>query len=771
MCSCVKAPEMIDVREIGCAMPDLEVTADAGECSFDILSSGECEVSFDEQVSWISITDGDRFEGDGTVRLKYSYNRGETRKATLTVRCGGYSLPLSVTQNGILSSDIKFIGASMLIPSQNGMYAAQIVTLLDISGAELNVDYEEEGGWIDEGSLRLSGTQLKFAAAENPSSARRCAVLTISVPSSVGDILSASIRVVQQSYGEGEPVLVSVGQVRKTAGDILQPGLVLVGRALNDDMEGNGAENQNYSAVSQDLTASSRTVYLQSLEEEDGRYYGIRLEFDKVQDNIINRYDKVMICLDGKQIVREEVEGEPVRYALTGLKITDVLATETGGRAELPRIEKKMSQLTDEDIYTFVTVTDCAIPVRKGPFVPIHLQYRTSVNKYPMVLLDADGSCMYMVTNTTATWSRDGKGMPHGSGNVSGVIVHEKCDNFEWNSALAAQKEQAVIADYVTDTGYIGPYQIRPVYREDIDLAKDMSEASVHGLLCEWRYYNADHPDAYIQNVEDGVIYATWPEVMNPLDGVDNLATFTYSAYGKHENTTITAMTDWTHLGPVKNNKITDLPGSCGVKDADGIDIHWSPYSSLSTSGVIQSANGSAFRASYWYDIANSHSKPRLNEYYWQMDFSTSGLSSANAPLSIQLGSVNGTGSYYGAPRYWVLKWSVDGKLWETLGLSSYNSEEFVDLTGKMGEHDGKDYTYSVPDFPVQTDRKIYNCPAYKYMSFTIPASADIWGKEHVYVRLHAAMDISGYDGSYDGDDICNNRANNINYAAVRYRK
>ena len=50
MCSCVKAPEMIDVREIGCAMPDLEVTADAGECSFDILSSGECEVSFDEQV-------------------------------------------------------------------------------------------------------------------------------------------------------------------------------------------------------------------------------------------------------------------------------------------------------------------------------------------------------------------------------------------------------------------------------------------------------------------------------------------------------------------------------------------------------------------------------------------------------------------------------------------------------------------------------------------------------------------------------------------------
>lgn len=761
--SCVKAPELIDIVDLGCEVPDVVAQADAGECSFHILSSGECTVSFDEDVSWVSIIKGEAFNGDGEVVLEYSYNKGDTRKVSLTVRCGGWSLPLTLTQHGVLTSDLKFDAGSMMVPSANGAHSARLVSLADLSESDIDIFYEGEDGWIDDRTIRIDGADLIFAVSENTSSDRRYATVKVSLPSGQ----SASVRIVQQGAQEASPVLISVGDARKLDGRVMGPEHLLVGRAVNDDVEGNGGQNLNYSAVAQDLTLSSRTVYLQSLDEEDGRRYGIRVELEDVKDNIIHRYDKVHICLDGKQIEKEYAEGEPVRYVLKGVRAKDVVMTESGARSDLPLIEKKFAELTDEDIHTFVTLTDCAIPVRKGPFVPIHLVHRRGMNKYPMTLLDDQGSCMYMLTNTTAAWARDGKGMPQGSGNVSGVIVHEKCDNFEWDTEKAEKKAQTMLADYVSDIGYIGPYQIRPVSRDDIALASGM-EISVHKLICEWRYYNETRPKACLPNVKDGVIYATWPQVEDPLAEGASLARLTYSGYGKYDYMQLYPMTDWTHLGPVVNNKIVDLPGSFGVEDATGKDIHWSPYSSLSTSAVIQSANGSAFKANYWYSATNSHTTPRLEEYHWQMDFSTAELSSANAPLSVQIGAVNGDGSIMGAPRYWVLKWSSDGKTWNTLLPGAYDGEPFVDLTGKMGTFSGKSYTYSVPEFPLQADRKIYNCPGYKYMSFTLPSDADVWGKEHVYVRLHAAMDVGGYDGSYDSDDIYNNRPSSMNYAAVR---
>ena len=33
------------------------------------------------------------------------------------------------------------------------------------------------------------------------------------------------------------------------------------------------------------------------------------------------------------------------------------------------------SQLTDDDIYTYVTLTDCELPIRKGPLTPINEGY------------------------------------------------------------------------------------------------------------------------------------------------------------------------------------------------------------------------------------------------------------------------------------------------------------------------------------------------------------------------------------------------------------
>ena len=59
--------------------------------------------------------------------------------------------------------------------------------------------------------------------------------------------------------------------------------------------------------------------------------------------------------------------------------------------------------------------------------------------------------------------------------------------------------------------------------------------------------------------------------------------------------------------------------------------------------------------------------------------------------------------------------------------------------------------------------------------SVNLPGSANVWGKDVVYIRLYPAKDLSGYNGSapvsYDEAQICNNRRSCLNYVGIRCQK
>lgn len=97
--------------------------------------------------------------------------------------------------------------------------------------------------------------------------------------------------------------------------------------------------------------------------------------------------------------------------------------------------------------------------------------------------MDRSGSTAHLLTNTTASWARDGQGLPQGSGSISGIIVSETCDNFNWDSALAASDPR--LEDYVTGTGNIGRWQIRPQTKAEMIF----DEASFCTVLAEWTSY------------------------------------------------------------------------------------------------------------------------------------------------------------------------------------------------------------------------------------------------------------------------------------------
>ena len=93
--------------------------------------------------------------------------------------------------------------------------------------------------------------------------------------------------------------------------------------------------------------------------------------------------------------------------------------------------------MNDNDLYTYVTLKDVELPVRKGAISPVNEGYSIGtganrLSKYPLMVRDRNADHLYMYTNTVCLYRNDGTRLPYGSGKISGVIVHERFSRFEW---------------------------------------------------------------------------------------------------------------------------------------------------------------------------------------------------------------------------------------------------------------------------------------------------------------------------------------------------
>ena len=130
----------------------------------------------------------------------------------------------------------------------------------------------------------------------------------------------------------------------------------------------------------------------------------------------------------------------------------------TGNDASvLPVKQKYISELTDEDIYTFVTLRDCEFAVRKGSLTPVHEGYTLAdaqgrLNMYPRLIRDNKGSLIHLLTNTTCPYRRNGTRLPYGSGELAGVIVHERFPQYEYvdKGGRSGQRHHRLLPDPAT---------------------------------------------------------------------------------------------------------------------------------------------------------------------------------------------------------------------------------------------------------------------------------------------------------------------------------
>ena len=740
MISCTDKLAELEIVEFGARIYDspeygMPLSYKAGTFDIEVVSDGEYEAVITEGSEWMHFRNGGTSYAGGaadqSITICFDANRTILRSGKIVLSRLHRKVEIEVSQSGILSEDFSVEHQNLSIGAEGGFLSSKVLTLANPEEIQIDTLYVEkgQGTWLTQ--IRMENNYLKLNVQENLSDVVRHAVITVSKK---GTSMSGKIQVSQAGINTGY-VNKSMTELVELAGNTplrIDRHIKLIDAiVINDNLEGNGAENRNITATIQDLTLADRTLYV----SDGAGSVGLKLEFAKGAELLVRRFDHIEVDLYGAVLSYKE---DPGRYIVTDIPGTAILKSEAGTESDVSVKQRTIGTIQPSDVYTLVELVDCEIPIRKGPYVPINLKHYCVMNKYPMVIRDKKGDDMHMMVNTTCAWHRN-EAMPQGSGTITGIIVHEHCDNFEWDQAKAEELMAGGLGlGYVNDIGDIGPYQIRPVRKSDIRLDSEF-ENGFSELICEFRYCygNGDKIESnYFDKVlydysETGVPVATLREIVPPGEDEN----------GKALKATMDTKRDWTMIGPYEDGTLTSVEKGNGVVH-NGVSAYWfvstTKEKNSLNEGRVDKDYGSAWSCKNWAYEGGA----------WQVEFNTEGYSPANAPMSVQFGIINGYGERIGGPVNWIMEYYDDG-------------------TGAWREVE----KFTVPDFSPNGNKQVWNCPGHKYMSFTLPADVDLWGKTSAKVRLRPYDRTAGMLGSYVGGEIEKLVENSLNYFAVRCNK
>lgn len=779
--------ETADIKlvELGTPLEDnvCIVEAEGGEYELEIYSNGSYHIERLDQSSWLTLS-AMKGNGDGTLTLTSTGN-DEFKRMTSFALCSDVDErrdTVYVKQKGKIEANLSMGNTSMVVPGAGGESKASLSTNIPFEYFKVNVDYNdpENVGWLDPEKVSMAGDgqdrTLSIWTDPNPDDVSvRTASLNLSFVDGWGDKVALELIVMQKNSNEGLGVLKSFAEIRSTypnGGEVTED-YILEGIVVSNTEGGNAGENEQISASAIDYTVSQRTVYVQSL---DGKY-GFSLLTETEEDNIFKQFNKVRVLLKGTEIYLFD---NPAKYyQIKGVKKSMVASNVKAAESEIVVKQKHFNELTDDDIFTYVTLKDVEFPVRKGSICPINEGYSIAgksdrIAKFPLLVRDINGDSFYMYTNTVCTYRNDGTRVPQGSGNISGVIVHERFSRFEWKNGMD-------LLDMETDPelGNIGRYQIRHQTKSDIydQMQMDFKD-SFSELLVEYRYWNPD--------IENGVQRPTYGDngwfthtYQKKYTGTE-AKEYTEEVYKQH----MSAEVCFSYLGPIGlagtmfGANTGNVNGLGIVLDSDkdrynpemsewvgefnGTRQWLAPETSMADAEIpMRVANAGsgagkgwcssdcycAFRSLKWWDFDQNRG------YAWMLNFSTKGVSSK---LSMQISVLNSSQRFH-SPRYWKAEWS------EVDSMDPSKDAQWHPI----GE-------YTVPDISQWTGTLFSSVVGYKAINMDLPA--ELLGKDNVYIRLMPVNDLCSSGGDYTDtfitdDEDGDKHASSIDYIAIRYNK
>lgn len=700
-----------------------------GAITLEILSDAPGVLLTDD--SWLTLS-ASSFSGDADIEVSFPGNEGKPRTGRIYLSTSGGERRDTVTvrQMGEIVPSFTLPQSSAIVYNGEGdtRIPASAAFMADDDFTKEVVYPEGTSQWVR--AVTVQADAIVLRTVDNTSrSVINKAVLHLRWEDGWGNPMHASLDLIQANADNMLGVGVDFPDVRALAAEgraLCEDDIYIDGYVVSDVASGNVTENPNLSPTIIDYTVSSRSAYVESL---DGQY-GFLVEAVSEEDMVLKNNTRVRLLLNGASV---EHYTDPDRWKISDFTSGMLLSSEEVDAQSIPQKKKHIGQLTDDDIYTRVTLTDCEMPVRKGSLSPLNELYTLAhvdagktydrISKAAVLLRDVDGNSLYIYTNTTCPYRRDGTRLNYGSGSITGVIVHEKYRRFV--------DEDAEDED---ECGNIGRYQIRHFSRADFDFSADFSE-SFSGLVTEYRYLHRGNAD----------------KSFSPTDGSYGWFTqtshkFTYASLGTYAR----GGQDYSCLGPIGYEgsmfgKNTGCASGFGIVLDDGTD-YMAGDSGTNTTGDGKSTETSnlAWRSDFWYNPETQ------GLWEWLICFSTKDIVSER--FSMQLSMLN---QYSGSsPRYWRAEWSLTGDV---------SKQTDWNLIG----------TFSCPDF-IGSSNLINASGMFKPMDFALPAS--ISDKEQVYIRLIPDSLVAGTANSYSEGSLTTNPGNSsarnaINYFAVRYNK
>lgn len=718
--------------EFGTSAKLFTVSANAGHVDLQLLSNQKCNLEFEEETPWAEIN-VKYINGDGKFYVDYDDNPDFPRMAKVIVSAPNVSLAdtIVIRQRGTYTPEVKLASGSMILKgSAAGSSEEAMETNLEFSDVTPEVIYTGGEGtdWIT-GISELNG-KIVLQYAANASQNPRSATLNLNYDNGWGEVQTTTVYVTQMSSADKLGTNVTFEDVMKKAvlsADVtIDDYIIITGLVVSNKASRNAGDNIQSTPTSIDYTICDRTVYLES---EDGKY-GFNVLTATEADNVFDRYDRVQLLLKGATL---HAENDPYRYELSGITTTMIVGRAAGTAADIPVKEKYISELTDDDMYTYVTLKDCEFPVRQGALTPIHDGYTLADNahrmtKYPRLMRDIQGSSIYLYTNTTCPYRRDGKRLPYGSGKISGVVVFEYFKAYQYGDG------------YDTDThGRIGTYQLRHQSYDDIQFHESESFSE---LLTEYRYVKGKAKDT------DGLTY--W----YPTYGKNGRFTQTSERYAGCYSCTAWNYLGWTGtakgIAPFKNH-VGDDGSGLGIILEDGTNYN-ANKKNLNLDGKGQGVNtvGNAWANLYWWEEAEEEGGEDTPNS-WLIEFSTEGITTDH--LSMQMSVQGARALELTCPIFWKAEWSTERDLKDA---SKWQ---------KIGE-------YQVPDFPIWANYHEWQLPAFKQIDFPLPL--EMLGHKNVYIRLtptsKAASTTFGWNMG-EVKDPYTSSGSGMDYFAIRYNK
>lgn len=190
--------------------------------------------------------------------------------------------------------------------------------------------------------------------------------------------------------------------------------LVVISDCTSDNM----APARNISAGKLDDRWNRRTVFAETLDGSKG----YKLIFEHPGENMLRRGDRIKFEEKGCYVSEDSASGETV---FSGVRAYNVLSAVHNGIDAIPYKERRIDELTDADINTFVTLKDLDIIFKDGSWSNIQESFVASMDACATLVRDINGKSIYVLVNTAVPWRRTGASLPQGNIDVSGIVVRE----------------------------------------------------------------------------------------------------------------------------------------------------------------------------------------------------------------------------------------------------------------------------------------------------------------------------------------------------------